>query len=52
MVVIGDYFTKWTEALAKPDQEVKTIAEVFVKQFLAKFWAPRVIHTDQGRKEF
>ena len=26
IVVIGDYFTKWLEAVATPDQEVKTFA--------------------------
>jgi len=49
VVVMGDYFTKWVEAVAVPDQEARTVAEVFVNQFLAKFGAPRVIHTDQGR---
>ena len=29
IVVIGDYFTKWMEAVATPDQEVKSLAEVF-----------------------
>ena len=49
MVVIGDYFTKWVEAVAMPHQEAKTVAEVLVQQFLAKFGAPPVIHMDQGR---
>ena len=49
VIVMADYFTKWVEAVATPDQEAKTVAEVFVQQFLAKFGAPRVIHTDQGR---
>ena len=49
MVVIGDYFNKWMELLVTLDQEARTIAKVFVKQFLAKFGAPCVIHNDQGR---
>ena len=49
MVFIGDYFTKWTEAVATPDHKARTIAEIFLKQFLTKFGVLHVIHTEQGR---
>ena len=48
-LVVSDYFTKWAEAYPIPDQEAKTVAEVFVNQFVARFGAPLLIHTDQGR---
>ena len=34
VLVVGDYFTNWTEAYALPDQEAKTVA---LKNMLAKF---------------
>ena len=49
VIVMADYFTKWAEAIATPNQEAKTVADVFVRHFLTKFGAPRMIHTDQGR---
>ena len=49
MIVIWDYFTKWTEAVATPDHKARTIAEIFLKQFLTKFGVLHVIHTEQGR---
>ena len=49
VLVVSDYFTKWAEAYPMPDQEAKTVAEVFVKQFVARLGAPMIIHTDQGR---
>ena len=49
VTVMADYFTKWVEAVATPDQEARTVADVFVRHFLTKFGAPRMIHTDQGK---
>ena len=46
---MSDYFTKWVEAVAIPDQEAKTTAEAFVTHFVAKFGVPLFLHTDQGR---
>ncbi len=36
LLVAMDYFTKWLEAYALPDQEAKTVATVLVK--CVKFW--------------
>ena len=33
------------------DQEAHTVAQELVEQFVAKFGAPMMIHTDQGRNE-
>ena len=48
-LIIGDYFSKWTEAYAIPNQEATTAARVLVGEFMARFGIPRQIHSDQGR---
>ena len=48
VLVIGDYFTKWTEAFAIPDQEAKTVARVLVEEFICRFGVPRQLHSDKG----
>ncbi|XP_067667689.1 uncharacterized protein [Haliotis asinina] len=47
--VVGDYYTKWVEAYALPNQEAKTVARALVEQFICRFGVPQEIHTDQGR---
>lgn len=49
ILVIGDYFSKWTEAFPLPNQEAQTVAKVLVEQWVCRLGAPRTIHTDQGR---
>ena len=49
VLIIGDYFSKWTEAYAIPNQEAMTVARVLVEEFMARFGIPRQIHSDQGR---
>lgn len=49
ILCVADYFTKWTEAFAIPDQEAETVAKVFVEQFFTRFGVPLQLHTDQGR---
>ena len=48
IVVVVDYFTKWPEAFAVPDQKAETVAEGFVRHVVSRFGVPREIHTDQG----
>lgn len=49
VLVVGDYFSKWTEAYPLPNQEAHTIAKVLVEEWVCRFGAPRSIHSDQGR---
>ena len=49
ILVISDYFTKWTEAYAIPNQSAMTVADVIAQQFITRFGAPRLIHSYQGR---
>ena len=49
IVIIGDYFTKWTEAYPVPNHQAATIAKCVVEEYFNRFGIPEVIHTDQGR---
>lgn len=49
ILVIGDYFTKWTEAFAIPDQEAETVAKKLVHEFICRLGVPIQVHSDQGR---
>jgi len=44
-----DYFTKWPEAYAIPDQEAETVVEALVGGMFSRFGVPETIHSDQGR---
>ncbi|KAJ8017967.1 hypothetical protein HOLleu_44301 [Holothuria leucospilota] len=50
VLVIADYFTKWTEAYGIPDMEAVTVARILVEEFICRFGVPDEIHTDQGRQ--
>ena len=49
ILVVADYFTKWTESYALPDQVAPTVAAVLVDEFVSRFGVPLQIHSDQGR---
>lgn len=49
MLVAMDYFTKWPEVFAIPDQEAVTVARVLVEGMFCRFGAPMELHSDQGR---
>ncbi|KAL7883281.1 hypothetical protein SRHO_G00009390 [Serrasalmus rhombeus] len=49
IIVAMDYFTKWPEAYAVPDQSAVTTAEALVDNFFCRFGVPEVLHSDQGR---
>ena len=48
ILVIQDYFTKWVECHAMPDQTADTVARILVDQVFTKFGCPRELHSDQG----
>ena len=50
ILVAGDYFTKWMEAYAIPNQEAKTVAERLVNELFCRFSPPEQLHSDQGRQ--
>lgn len=49
VLVAMDYFTKWPEAYAVPDQSAATTAERLVEEMFTRFGAPAELHSDQGR---
>ena len=48
LLVVTDYFTRYAEAFAIPDIEVKTVTEKLVTEFICRYGVPVQIHTDQG----
>ena len=48
MLVITDYFAKWTESYVIPNQEAATVAEKLVSEFVCRFGVPHALHSDQG----
>ena len=48
ILVVSDYFTKWSQAYALPDHQAYTVADTLVTRFFLLLGTPRVIHTDQG----
>ena len=49
ILVAMDYFSKWAEAYALPNQEAATVAEVLTKEMFSRFGIPLELHCDQGR---
>ena len=48
VLIIGDYFTKWIKAYPMSDMEATTVAKCLY-DFICRFGAPDLLHTDQGR---
>ena len=40
ILVISDYFTKWTESYPMPNQEAVTVANVVVREFISRLGEP------------
>jgi hypothetical protein len=49
ILVVCDYFTKFSEAYALPDITAQTVADVLSAEWIARYGAPVIIHSDQGR---
>uniref|UniRef100_A0A672I094 Gypsy retrotransposon integrase-like protein 1 n=1 Tax=Salarias fasciatus TaxID=181472 RepID=A0A672I094_SALFA len=43
-----DYFTKWPEAYAIPNQEAETVADALVEGMISRFGVMASLHSDQG----
>ena len=50
IMVVGDYFSHWMEAIPVPNQEACTIAEKLVDEVFLRFSTPEQLHSDQGRQ--
>uniref|UniRef100_A0A3P9LUG1 Gypsy retrotransposon integrase-like protein 1 n=1 Tax=Oryzias latipes TaxID=8090 RepID=A0A3P9LUG1_ORYLA len=49
VLVAMDYFTKWPEVYAVPDQSATTTAKYLVEGMFTRFGVPNELHSDQGR---
>ena len=45
VLVVGDYFTRWMEAFAIPDQEAQTVARRLVDEVFCRFFPPEQLHS-------
>jgi len=50
VLVVSDYFTRWTEAYALPNQEADTVAHKLINEFFFRFSLPEQLHSDQGKQ--
>lgn len=48
ILVISDYYSKWTESFPMKNMEAETVAKIIVEQFIVRLGVPYVIHSDQG----
>ena len=49
ILIVCDYFTRWTESFPLPNLEATTVARVLVNEYICRFGVPEQLHTDQGR---
>ena len=49
IIVVTDYFSKWVEIFAVPDQTAVTCAEKILNDVVARFGTPLSLNSDQGR---
>ena len=50
MMVVSDYYTKYTRVFPLPDHKAATVAKAFVKGWVLQLGAPLLLHSDQGRE--
>ena len=50
ILVVGDYFTKWTESFPMPNMEFVTVAKLLLEEVISRFGILGKIHSDQGRQ--
>ena len=48
ILLIGDQFTKWYEAILMSNQEASTVAKAFVNVWVSRFGCPANLHSDKG----
>ena len=48
ILLIGDHFTKWYEAIPLPDQTAATTSDALLERWICCFSCPYSLHTDRG----
>lgn len=49
ILIIQEYFTKWTEAFAIADERAETVANIVATEWVCRYGMPHSLHSDQGR---
>lgn len=49
ILLVTDYFSKWMEIFAVPDQTASTCANIILNEVISRFGCPLDLHSDQGR---
>ena len=49
ILLIGDHFSKWYEAIPLPDKTAPTTATALLEHWISCFGRPQNIHSDEGR---
>jgi len=49
ILVVTDFFTKWSECYALPDSEAKTCMDALYNNFFSRFGICKQLHTDQAK---
>ena len=52
MMVVTDYYTKYTRVFALADHKAATCARAFVRGWVLHLGVPLMMHSDQGREFF
>lgn len=50
VLVVEDYFTKYVNLYALPDQKATTVATCLFKEYVMEHGIPETLHSDQGRQ--
>ena len=50
VLVATNYYTRWVEAYAIPDQGASTVAQKLVNELFCRFSPPEQLHSDQGHQ--
>ena len=48
ILAVTNYFTKWVEIFAIPDQSAATCVKIILNEVIARFGCPYDIYSDQG----
>jgi len=49
ILVVCDYFSKYSEAYPLPDMSAETVADKLSTEWISRYGAPVTLHSDQGR---
>jgi hypothetical protein len=50
ILVVSDYFTKWTECFPMPNMEAAKVGRIIVEEVVSRFDVSSSIHSNQGRQ--